>query len=285
MIQSPSRAVAVQQPGRARRSAGTWCSRRWPKPATSAPTRPTRAARSRCRSSPRALEAEAPYFVDYISQELQEKYKRGQPAPSTSTRRSTCTCSASRRTRCATGWRGSTSCSRGASGSGAGGAHRRRPAHRRGPRARRRPLLQPVAVQPRHRRAAGSRDRSSSRSSISPRSSRRYAEGRTDLTPATVVIDEPTTFDLQRADVDAGATTTASTTGPITLRRALAHVAQHRRDQGRGSGRLRRGRGAVAAGRRRHAAAALSLDRARRLRSDAVRDRDAPTPSSPTAAR
>ena len=46
-----------------------------------------------------------------------------------------------------------------------GGADRRRSADRRDSRVRRRPLVQPVAVQPRHRRRAGSRDRSSSRSS------------------------------------------------------------------------------------------------------------------------
>ena len=55
----------------------------------------------------RALEAEAPYFVDYVGQTLDDEY----PGPdddrrrsrSTSTRRSTCTCSGWRRTRCATG--------------------------------------------------------------------------------------------------------------------------------------------------------------------------------------
>ena len=39
----------------------------------------------------------------------------------------------------------------------AGGAHRHRPAHRRDPRDGRRPLLQPVAVQPRHQRPPAAR--------------------------------------------------------------------------------------------------------------------------------
>ena len=46
------------------------------------------------------------------------------------------------------------------------------PEDRRHPRLGRRPVLQPVAVQPRRSRRAGSRDRSSSRSSTSRRSSR-----------------------------------------------------------------------------------------------------------------
>jgi penicillin-binding protein 1B len=47
-------------------------------------------------------------------------------------------------------------------------------------------------------------------------------------------------------------------------------VPQHRRDQGRRIGRLRRGRRPVAAGRGRHPAAAVPVDRARRLRSHAA---------------
>ncbi len=55
----------------------------------------------------RALEAEAPYFVDYVSQTLAEEYPglttTDDHSRSRSTRPSTCTCSGWRRTRCATG--------------------------------------------------------------------------------------------------------------------------------------------------------------------------------------
>ena len=51
-------------------------------------------------------------------------------------------------------------------------------------------------------------------------------------------------------------------------------LAQRRHDQGRRAGRLRAGRRVVEAPERRHAAEGVSVDRARRVRSHAVRDRD-----------
>ena len=149
---------------------------------------------------------------------LQERRRR-----STSTRRSTCSCSASRRKRSATASRRSTSSWPRARrpGQARGGAHRDRSADRRDPRVRRRPRLQPVAVQPRDRRASGSRDPCSSRSSISRRSSGWRAKGRADLTPATVVVDEPTTFKDGENDYTPS-NYQNEYDGPITLRRALA---------------------------------------------------------------
>ena len=103
-----------------------------------------------------------------------------------------------------------------------GGADRGRSADRRDPGDGRRPLLQPVAVQPRRGRRAGSRDRCSSRSSTWRRSSRPPTAGRTDVTPASIVDDSPTTWEFDdqvwtpenyEQDYD----------GPITFRRALAH--------------------------------------------------------------
>ena len=119
---------------------------------------------------------------------------------------------------------------------------------------------------------AGSPDRSSSRSSTSRRSSAPPRRAPT-LTPATLVDDEPTTFDANGTPWTP-ANYENEYDGEITLRRALAHVAQRRDRQGRRGGRLRPRRRALEAHRRRHDAARVSVDRARRVRSDAVRDRD-----------
>ena len=75
------------------------------------------------------------------------------PRPSTSTRRSISTCSGWRRTRCATAWRkvDQLLARRKRRGRAAGGADRGRSADRRNSRDGRRPVVQPVAVQPRDR--------------------------------------------------------------------------------------------------------------------------------------
>ena len=49
-----------------------------------------------------------------------------------------------------------------------------------------------------------------------------YKEGRTDITPATIVIDEPTTFTFNEQPWEPG-NYEGEYDGPITLRRALAH--------------------------------------------------------------
>ena len=89
-------------------------------------------------------------------------------------------------------------------------------------------------------------------------------------------MDEPTTLEFNEQTWTPG-NYDGEYDGPITLRRALALSRNIADDQGRRSGRLRPGRRAVAARRRRHAAAAVSVDRARRVRGDAVRDRRPPT--------
>ena len=148
VIQSPSRLSPFNNPERAKERRNVVLHAMADAGFISGDDAPSAPRASRCRSCARALEAEAPYFVDYVTQELQDEYIRP-PAPSTSTPRSTSTCSGSRRTRVRDGLTASTRCWRGASGSRAGGADCHRPADRRDPRARRRPLLQPVAVQPR----------------------------------------------------------------------------------------------------------------------------------------
>ena len=101
----------------------------------------------------RALEAEAPYFVDYVSQELQEKYTaRGRRRCLHDARRAP----AADRAGCAArrADAGRRDRSRAQAPARAGRADRRRSAHRRNPGVRRRPLVQPVAVQPRRQREA-----------------------------------------------------------------------------------------------------------------------------------
>ena len=190
-------------------------------------TRPRRASQEPLAVVPRALDAEAPYFVDMIGQTLAEQYPgpdarpRGgrrlhdaRPAPAAPR--------AGRRPRRARP--ASTSCCsrRKRQGPAAGGADRRRSADRRDPRVRRRPLVQPVAVQPRRHRRAASPARCSSRSSTSPRSSRPPPRAAPTSRRPRSSIDEPTTFEF-----DDQAWTPENYEdeydGPITLRRALAH--------------------------------------------------------------
>ena len=238
-----------------------------------APTPQTAPSHEPLQSSPRALDAEAPYFVDYVGQKLQDKYpgrdRRGRrlhdarPAPAAAR--------AGRGARRARPRRRAAGEAQAAAGAGG--------ADRRSIRAPARSSRWSAAARTTSRSTtarsarAGSPDRCSSRSSTSPRSSAPPAEGRTDITPATVVIDEPT--DVRRSTSRPGRrrTTRTSTTADHVAARAGA-LAQHRDDQGRRGGRLRQGRGALEAHRRRHAAAAVSVDRARRVRGDAVRDRD-----------
>ena len=98
------------------------------------------------------------------------------------------------------------------------------------------------------------------------------AEGRTDLTPATVILDEPTSF-VFNAQTWTPRNYDGEYDGPITLRRALAlsrNIAAAKVAESAGYEEVA---GAVAPGRRRHAAAAVPGDRARRVRGHAVRDR------------
>ena len=160
-----------------------------------------------------------------------------------------------------------------AQGQGRGGAHRRRSAHRRDPRVRRRPLVQPVAVQPRDRRRAGSRARSSSRSSTSTAFEQAADEGphrrhAGDASSTTSRRRSSSTIRCGRRR-----TTRTSTTARSRCRRALAHsrnLATIHVAQAAGYDRVARsGRSSASA----TPPKAVSVDRARRLRSDAVRDR------------
>ena len=101
---------------------------------------------------------------------------------------------------------------------------------------------------------------------------RAAADGRTDITPATIVVDEPTEFTLQRPAVDAGQLRQRVRRPDHAAPRARP-LAQHRDDQARRVDRLRQHRLVLAQVRHRHAEG-LSVDRAGRLRGDAVRDRD-----------
>ena len=104
VLQSPSRAVAVQQPralprAAQRRPAGD--GRRRVRRRTRSPNGATQEPLAVVQ---RALEAEAPYFVDYVTRTLDSDYPgltTTTDKPSTSTPRSICTCSAWRRMRCA----------------------------------------------------------------------------------------------------------------------------------------------------------------------------------------
>ena len=98
------------------------------------------------------------------------------------------------------------------------------------------------------------------------------AEGRTDLTPATIVDDSPTTFYFGDEEWTPG-NYGDEYDGLITLRRALAMSRNVATAKVAETGRLRHDRRAVEAGRREHAAAGVPVDRAGRLRGDAVGDR------------
>ena len=142
-------------------------------------------------------------------------------ARSTSTRRSTCTCSGSRRMPSATGSRASTRSSRSASASG-----RRRRSSR---------SIRAPAKSWRWSAAAPT----TSRSTTAPSAARRQPgsvfkpfvylaafehaqeDGRTDVTPATVMPDEPTTFTFNDQEWSPG-NYDGEFDGPVTLRRALA---------------------------------------------------------------
>ena len=101
-----------------------------------------------------------------------------------------------------------------------GGADRGRSANRRDPRHGRRPFVQPVAVQPRRRGAASAG--LGLQAVRVPRGVRAAAEaGRTDITPASMVDDSPTTWEFDD-QVWSPENYEQEYDGPITFRRALA---------------------------------------------------------------
>ena len=193
---------------------------------------------------------------------------------STSTRRSTCTSSASRRTRCARAWPRWKRCS-GASAPQPPQAALIAvdPAHRRDPRVGGRPVLQPVAVQP---RPHGAPPAGVGLQAV--RLPRRVREGRA-RTDAPTSRRPPSSWTSRRRSGSRTRRTSRrnyedSYDGPITLRRALAHSKQLGDGEGGRDGRLRHGGGPVEEVRHVDGAEAVPVDRARVVRGDAVRDRD-----------
>ena len=151
-------------------------------------------------------------------------------------------------------------------------AHRRRSAHRRDPRDGRRPFLQPVAVQPRDRRRGASQARCSSRSSTSRRSRRppRTADRRHAGLARGRRADD---LGVRRSGVGAG-----ELRGRIRRPRSRCGArspsrATSRRSRSPSSAGYDNVAESVEEAGRRHAAESVSVDRAGRVRSHAVRDR------------
>ena len=167
----------------------------------------------------RAVDNEAPYFVDYIGDVLDATFPGVVSKPGALDIYTTLDLNLQRYAQDAVR-DGIASVDtmlarrkRGPAARRAGGAGRDRSALGRDPRVHRRPLLQPVAVQSRRQRAPPDRiDVQAVRLSRGVREGGRRGHG--DITPATLVFDEPTTWSLRQPGVVAAATTTASTTAP-----------------------------------------------------------------------
>ncbi len=274
-------AVAALAVPQSRARAGTPQRRaaaRWPRPGSSRAEQANKAASEPLNVTTRALENEAPYFVDYVSQLVEEKYAGLLQA-------------ATRRRRLH-------DARPAAAAHGAGGGRRRRRAGRQAAR-RTKKQGQPqvaliavdprtgeilalvggraynaVAVQPRGHDAPPARARSSSRSSTSRRSSRWRRRAARDLTPATVIVDEPTIFQGRREGLRARQL-------PGRVRRADDACGVRSRSRATSSRSRSPRRPATTASRtlwktrrRRHARPAVSVDRARRVRGVAARDGD-----------
>ena len=262
---------------RAAGSGATSCCRRWSTPATSRRTSPTAPSHEPLAVVQRALEAEAPYFVDFVGQTLAEQY----PGLTTTTDQAvdvytTLDLHLQRLAQDAVRdglTQRRQAAARAEARQGRGGADRGRSADRRDPRVRRRPLVQPVAVQPRDRLApaagiglqavrlpdgvrAGARRRAAptSRRPRSPTTSRRRSSS---------------TIRCGRRRTTRTSTTARSrsaTRSPTRATSATIHVAQAAGYDHVAALWKRLGVGNAAEG--------VSVDRARRLRGDAVRDRD-----------
>ena len=262
---------------------------RWPRRRTSPAEAPSAPSKEPLRVGPRALENEAPYFVDYVEQELAEKVpataqaRRGgrrlhdarsaPAAPRAGRARDGLTsdrqAAARRRRKSRAGPGGAASPSIRATGeilALVGGRAYNQSQYNRASRARRQPGLDLQAVRlPRGLRADGRR-----------RTHR--------LTPATRDRRRADDVHGRRERLRAAATTRTSTTARSRCA-ARSRLAQHRRHQGRRDDRLRHG--GRRSGKRSGVGTppqAVSVHRARRLRGDAARDGRRPTRSSPTAA-
>jgi penicillin-binding protein 1B len=218
VIQSPSRLSPFNHPDRARERRNIVL-----RAMSAAGFISTDAAERACKEplqiAARALESEAPYFIDYVSKELQDKYRAVAAAVDVYTTLD---------------------------------LHLQRVAHdavragiisldARLKRRKRQPQVALIAIDPRtgeilalvggrsynqsqYNRATDARRQPGS--VFKPfvylaAFERAYEEGRTDITPATVVYDEPTTFSYEEKTWNPG-NYENEYDGPITLRRALA---------------------------------------------------------------
>ena len=273
--------LPVQQPGDDRRNGATSSSRRWPTPGSSPRTPRPAPPASRCRS--RRARSRTRRRTSSTTSARSCRTNTRSPARWTSTPRSTCTCRRSRRMPSAKG------CDK--------------VDEILAKRKRQRAQAALVAIDPRTGEIlALVGGRSYNQIAVQSRAERqpparvgvqavrlpgrvrtRLPGVRTDITAATVVLDEPTTWEFNAADVDTGQLRRPVRRSDHAAAGAGA-VAQHRHHQGRRDGRLRPGRRTVATGRRRHTAAALSVDRARRVRGDAAAGGGGLHRCSPTAA-
>jgi penicillin-binding protein 1B len=218
VIQSPSRLSPFNHPDRARERRNVVL-RAMADAGFVAADAAERAAHEPLQMAARALDSEAPYFVDYVSQILQEKYRAVASAADVYTTLD---------------------------------LHLQRIAHdvvsdgvarldEVLKRRRRRPQAALIAVDPRTGEVlalVGGRSYNQSQYNRATTARRQpgsvfkpfvylaafehaWQEGRTDVTPATVVLDEPTTFVFEEQDWTPG-NYENQYDGPITLRRALA---------------------------------------------------------------
>ena len=272
-------ALAVQQPARCRDRRNVVL-QAMATPVTSARrprTRPPGAARRSCsaRSRPKRRTSSTT-SAQTLERRLPGPDDHDATARWMSTRRSICICSGWRSTRCATAWPTSINCSsrRKRKGRAEAALLAVDPQDGRNPRDGRRPLLQPVPVQPRRRGAPAARvGLQAVRLPDGVRASRRRR--RTGgLTPASIVDDSPTDLGIRRSGLDARRTTKRTT----TVRSRCGGPSPTRATSRRSRSPSRAGYDRVAALWRKLGvgtpAEGLSLDRARRLRGHAARDRD-----------
>ena len=257
-------------------SAATSCCRRWPTPATSTQATAARASQEPLVVVQRALEAEAPYFVDYVNQTLDDDY----PGLTTTTSQAvdvytTLDLHLQR-------------LAQDAVRKGLTNVDAMLPKRKKG-----KAEAALIALDPRTGEIlsfVGGRSYNQSqynRAIVSRRQpgsvfkpfvyltafEQAAAEGRTDVTPASITLDEQETFEFDE-QVWTPENYEKEYHGPVTYRYALAHslnLATIHVAQAAGYDHVV---GAVEEARRRQPAEAVPVDRARRLRSDAVRNRD-----------
>ena len=286
IIQSPEHAVAVQLAGARARAPQRRAASDGARPASSRPMRPSAPSKEPLAPVARALDAEAPYFVDFVGQTLAEQF----PAVTQTTEAvdvyTTLDLHLQR-------------LAQDAVSSGIAKVDQLLSRRRRG----RVPQAALIAVDPRTGdilAMVGGRSYNQSQFNRAVSANRqpgsvfkpfvflaafeRAAEDGTALSPATLVNDEPTTFDANGTPWTP-ANYENEYDGEITLRRALAmsrNAATVKVAEAAGYDRVADLWRRIGAG---HRAARVSVDRARRVRSHAATTSPRRTRSSPTAAR